>query len=557
MEWKAVVPGTGGPSLWKEKLIINPLAQQLTCQAGPLRGQLFHVVDTLTLGRDSGCDIVLDDPKVSRYHGKLERKGEAILYQDQGSTNGSFLNGKRVEEAVLKLGDLLKLGASEFALLEQTDFDRINIVGGDTLITGRIETGRVDADALAEKVSRVFGYYRENSTEETTGGFEELARIERLFTGMRSIYAISQSLGRLLPMEELLQMIGESVFRVFDKAENLVILLLNEEKGAFTPRFACSRDSAAAPQVSISGTVLETATSRRCTLIANDAAGDERLASSESIIGFAVKSVICAPLVSGGKVLGALYLDNRMESAFYDELDAELLSAFANQCAVAIENSFLVDNLQEHYRQTLQALINAIEAKDAYTMGHTARVSRYSVGIARAMGFAEEHVNRIRMAADLHDIGKIGVKEGIINKSGKLTDTEYSSIKDHVEMGEKILKPITSLRDILPAVRGHHEKWDGTGYPDGLKGEECPVEARILALADAFDAMTSQRPYNKPLTFEQALERVKEAAGSHFDPSLVGALEQFLRSTQLPPKPAGGEGGQVPATAPPTPARNR
>lgn len=550
---------TEGPHFpHRRTLIIESPTQELTCQTGPLRGQIFRVIDALTLGRDSNCGVVLDDPKVSRLHGTLSRDGDRIVYRDHGSTNGSFLNGKKVEgEVALKLGDLLKLGATEFALLERTDFQNINIVGGDTLITGRIDTGEVNADALAEKVSRVFGFYRENSGEVNTAEEEELGRIQRLFTGMRSIYAISQSLGKLLPVEQLLEMIGESVFTVFDKAENLVILLLNEEKGLFTPRYACCRDHAVAPKVSISETVLAKATSGQCTLIANDAAGDERFASSESIIGNAVKSVICAPLVCGGKVLGALYLDNRMESAFYDELDAELLSAFANQCAVAIENSFLVDNLEEHYRQTLQALINAIEAKDAYTMGHTARVSRYSVGIARAMGFAEEKVARIKMAADLHDIGKIGVKEGIINKAGKLTDTEFSSIKDHVEMGEKILRPITSLHDLLPAIRGHHEKWDGSGYPDGLRGEECPIEGRILAIADAFDAMTSQRPYNKPLTFEQALERVKEAAGSHFDPSLVGALEQFLRSTQLPPKPAGGEGGQVPATAPPTPARNR
>ncbi|MCC5875464.1 MAG: HD domain-containing protein [Candidatus Sumerlaeia bacterium] len=513
-------------------------AHQLICQAGPLKGQVFRVINKLTVGRETSCDMVLDDPKVSRHHGEFLRDGDDIVFVDNGSTNGSQLNGSRFEGRVtLSLGDVLKLGGCELAILERTDFQSISIVGAETMITGHVDTNAINADALAGKIAKIFDHYKAHQSEMTKKEEKELEHIMRLFHGMRSIYTISQSLGKLLPMDQLLELIGDSLFKVFDVAENLVILLRSEEQGRFVPRYASARTEGAAPKVVISNTVLEKATTDRCTIIANDAEHDERFSASDSIIGFSVKSVICAPLISGDKVLGALYLDNRTESVTYDELDAELVSAFANQCAVAIDNSFLLDNLQEHYHQTLQALVNAIEAKDTYTMGHTARVSRYSVGIARALGFVEERVNRIKMAADLHDIGKIGVKEGIINKPGALTDTEYSSIKDHVEMGEKILKPITYLNDLLPAIRGHHEKWDGSGYPDGLKGEECPIEARILALADAFDAMTSQRSYNKPLTFEQALERIKDAAGTHFDPKVVTGFEKYLRSEFIAPDP--------------------
>jgi len=242
---------------------------------------------------------------------------------------------------------------------------------------------------------------------------------------------------------------------------------------------------------------------------------------------------MCAPLVSGDQVLGALYLDNRQANVTYDDLDAELVTVFANQCAIAIDNANLCDSLQESYHQTLQSLVNAIEAKDAYTMGHTARVSKYSIGIGRAYGFDDKRIDRLRVAAELHDIGKIGVQEGIINKAGKLTDTEYSSIKQHVEMGEHILKPITYLKDVLPYIRGHHERWDGSGYPDGLKGEQCPLEGRILAVADTFDAMTSQRPYNKPLTFPQALAKIKEGTGKIFDPSVVTAFEKYVVNVLL------------------------
>lgn len=497
---------------------------------------MFHIISKLTVGRETDCDIVLDDPKVSRHHGEFLREGDEIHFKDNGSTNGSLHNGKRVSDRVkLELGDILKLGGCEMALLEHTDLQAINIVGGETMITGFVDTDSISADILAEKVSKVFDHYKSLNRDLDTKEIKELDQLKRLFGGMRSIYTISQSMGKLMPMEELLEMIGASLFKVFHAAENLVILLKSDEKNRLVPRYVTSRNRTEAPKVVISSTVLDKAAKEKRTIIANDAENDERFSGSDSIIGFAVKSVICAPLISGGKVLGALYLDNRTEFVTYDELDAELVSAFANQCAVAVDNSFLLDNLQEHYHQTLQALVNAIEAKDTYTMGHTARVSRYSVGIARAIGFSEERTNRIKMAADLHDIGKIGIKERIINKPGALTDTEYSSIKDHVEMGEKILAPITYLRDLLPAIRGHHEKWDGSGYPDGLKGEECPIEGRILALADAFDAMTSQRSYNKPLSFEQALDRIKEAAGTHFDPKVVNAFERFLRSEYLAP----------------------
>ena len=163
-------------------------------------------------------------------------------------------------------------------------------------------------------------------------------------------------------------------------------------------------------------------------------------------------------------------------------------------------------------------------------MGHTARVAKYSIGIGKFYGLSKSQLKELKMAADLHDIGKIGVKEGIINKPGALSETEYSSIKDHVEMGEKILRPIQFVRHMLPWIRAHHEKWDGTGYPDGLVGEDIPLEGRILALADAFDAMTSKRSYNNPMTFEQALNRIKESSGKHFDPKVVTAFDQYLHS---------------------------
>jgi response regulator RpfG family c-di-GMP phosphodiesterase/pSer/pThr/pTyr-binding forkhead associated (FHA) protein len=506
---------------------------QLTCQSGALRGQTFEMpTKRISLGRDPSCDMKVDDPKISRLHGWLEMRDDVLHYVDNRSTNGSFLNGERIGEVAVSLGDVLQIGNTEFVLLEPSDFQTIHFVASQTMVTNTVSTDSVKVDALAQKFASIFEYYKDNAPE--SGEYENLdiARMQRMLNSLKTLFTISSAMSQLLPLNELVKSIGDNLFEVFASAENVVVLIRDEATGAMRPAHAATRGSDKIPEISISETVLHRAVKERATLIANDAGHDARLSASESIIGLQVKAVMCAPLVIREGVLGALYIDNREHTVRYDEMDAELVTAFANQAAVAVDNARLCDELQNSYHQTLQSLVNAIEAKDPYTMGHTARVAKLSVGIGRELGFNAKRLERLKMAADLHDIGKIGVKEGIINKAGALTDEEYEDIKTHVEMGEKILRPITFLADLLPYIRGHHEKWDGTGYPDGLKGEATPLEGRIIALADAFDAMTTQRTYNKPLTFQQAIDRIKQSAGRHFDPFVVDGFARLMDRNQ-------------------------
>ncbi len=504
-------------------------AYQIFCKKGKIPGSTIKISSELTVGRESSCDLVLDDPKVSRVHGVFQVQDGYLNYTDNGSTNGSLVNGNKVSRAVLKTGDVIRIGTSEFAVIDDTDYNTINFVMSESMVTGVLNTKSVQVDALAEKFSEIFEYYKEHQPESSDAEKYELVRTQRLLNGLRSIYTMSQSITELIPLKELLPRVAECIFDVFQGTENLAILLYDEKKGKMLPCFASSRSGEGDARLNISQTVLDRAIKEKVTLTASDVMADSAFKMSESIIDSSVKSIICAPLVAGENVIGVIYLDNRKANVQVDELDAELVTAFANQCAVAIENARLCDTLQEHYHQTLQTLVNAIEARDEYTKGHTARVSKYSVGTAKAYGLPPERIDKIKLAADLHDIGKIGVREGLINKPGKLTDTEYMSIKDHVEMGEKILRPIAHLRDILPFIRGHHEKWDGSGYPDGLVGEDCPLEARIIAIADVFDAMTSQRSYNNPLSFSEALSKIQELSGKHFDPRIVRAFEKYVQ----------------------------
>ena len=173
---------------------------------------------------------------------------------------------------------------------------------------------------------------------------------------------------------------------------------------------------------------------------------------------------------------------------------------------------------------TLEALVNALEAKDPYMRGHSARVADLSATIAHQLGLADEDVEHIRVAGRLHDIGKIGTQESVLNKQGALTPDEFEHVKQHVVIGSQILAPLSHLGDIMPAVRHHHERWDGTGYPDGLRGEEIPLTARIIGAAEVFDALSTSRAYQEKMTPEKAIERIADLAGTVLDPKVHEAL---------------------------------
>jgi putative nucleotidyltransferase with HDIG domain len=181
-------------------------------------------------------------------------------------------------------------------------------------------------------------------------------------------------------------------------------------------------------------------------------------------------------------------------------------------------------NMRDVFLNTIKALSLAIEAKDNYTRGHSERVAEYSFAIARRLKLPEDQVETIRYMALLHDIGKIGIEEYILNKSGQLTNEEYARIKEHAVIGSNIVKEVEQLGDAYLSVRHHHERFDGAGYPDGLKGDEIPLGARIIAVADTFDAMTSERIYRKGLSSDNAIAELQRVMGRQLDPSVVKAF---------------------------------
>ena len=181
---------------------------------------------------------------------------------------------------------------------------------------------------------------------------------------------------------------------------------------------------------------------------------------------------------------------------------------------------------------TLEALVNALEAKDPYLRGHSARVADLSASVAAHLGRTDEEVEVIRTAGRLHDIGKIGIREEILNKQGPLSDEEYEHVKQHVVVGSQILAPLMHLREVITCVRSHHERWDGFGYPDRLAGEAIPLGARVIGAVEVFDALTTSRPYQEKMSPEEAVERMRDLVGTAIDPDVHRALEAVVSRRQ-------------------------
>jgi len=201
-----------------------------------------------------------------------------------------------------------------------------------------------------------------------------------------------------------------------------------------------------------------------------------------------------------------------------------------------------VENLKQAAREnhelfinSIRALAAAIDAKDPYTRGHSERVARYSSLVAKEMDLSPEDVRRARLSALLHDVGKIGIDDRILRKPTALTEEEFEIMKSHPVKGAAIMEVIPQLRDVIPGMKHHHERWEGGGYPDGLAGEEIPLQARIVSVADTFDAMTTTRPYQRPMDVRFVFQRLRDLAGNRFDPAVVEALIRSYEKGELVP----------------------
>ena len=422
-----------------------------------------------TIGRSDDADVVIDEPSLSRLHARVRMASTGVVtIEDVGSMNGVYVNGTKRQVATVTAGDSVRLGAVEYRAMPA-------------------ESSPVDALLSMSLEIMAFGDLQ--------------ALLDRVLDRAKAVLEPDRS----------------------------AILLIDRHTGDLRPRAV--RPPGAYETVSefASSTAVRQALTSRDVLVVDDAGADARLRDAVSVMHAGVRSTMCVPLLGRAGPIGVLYADRTEFRQPFASEQIRYAAAFAAHAAAALETAQLYDDREQHFRLTLEALAKAIDARDRYTAGHSERVTAYAQVLARAMCLPDDDIEVIRLAGMLHDIGKVGVPDRVLLKAGPLDASERALIEPHTTIGFEMLRDLPFLRDALPAIRGHHERWDGHGYPDGLARDVIHPHARILAVADSFDAMTSARPYRHALPFAEAARRLRADAGTQFDPSVVSAFVRVER----------------------------
>jgi len=349
-------------------------------------------------------------------------------------------------------------------------------------------------------------------------------------TGARQklLAQISRHLHQTLDIDELIPRVFTEVNKAIN-AEAQSIWLVDEEAAVIRCRFATGQSSESLKGFAVplaSQSVVGASVSKKKSIIIEDAQNDKRHASSaDKKTGFITRSLMTVPLVLEEKAIGAIQAVNKRGGQFFNKDDLEMFRSIADSAALAVNNAQLVADLQNSYDLTLDALSAALDLRDRETEGHSRRVVEYTSRLAEQIGLSKEEIKPIRRGALIHDVGKIGVPDAVLLKPGDLDAKERKIIERHPQAGYDMLAGIPFLQEEIKIIICHQEKWDGAGYPRGLKGEEINLGARLFMIADTFDAITSNRPYRKGRSYEVARKIIEEESGKQFDPK---AVEAFL-----------------------------
>jgi len=343
---------------------------------------------------------------------------------------------------------------------------------------------------------------------------------------LATLLEVERTFNSSLDIDEVLNAVMDKVIELMKAERGFIMLSESDNEKHLIVRVArgIEKNTIRSDDFKVSSNIINTVVTEKKPLLSSNAMDDPRFDAFGSVSLHSIRSILCVPMVSKERVVGVIYVDNRIKSGVFKKGDLQLLHAISYHAATAIENARLYGNL----KNAVKALANAIEARDSYTRGHVERVSRYSLGIARELDLTKEQIAEIEISSILHDVGKIGVPDTILRKQGSFTDEEREIMKKHTVQGRAIVEPIDLSPRIKEGILYHQEKYDGTGYPESLKGEQIPLYARILAVADAYDAMRSDRPYRTRLPKEVAVSELKKYSGIQFDPEIVEAFFRVL-----------------------------
>lgn len=484
--------------------------------SGEAKGRVWESENLLRAGRLSSLEIMLDDSSVSRRHAEVRRGDEGWFIRDLDSTNGTYVNGVRITgtDQILRAKDLVQFGkvAMVVELEEATQLVKDGPNGGQHVLAA--------APANFEDGLRRIAFAR----DEMPRAGEQLVALLR--AGHHFLHTQSE--------DQLLDAILNDAVSVLDAQRGAIVLAEGDgPEPKLRLRALAVGHGEAAGRFHFSKRLTHRCFARGESVLYTHIDDDDELKLTQSIADGAMASVLCVLLRTPRRRLGVLHLDRSFWQNAFNEDDLLLADALAAHVSAAIESAQLLRKQKELLLKTIMILAQAVELRDGYTGGHTQRVTRYATMLAQKMELPEDELELVKLGTPLHDIGKIGIDDAILRKPGRLTPQEFAIMQTHATMGAEILVTIPDMQPIIPIVRHHHERWDGTGYPDRLKAEEIPLLARIVAVADAFDAMTSNRPYHsdrKGRPASVAFEEVERQAGRQFDPVCAAAFLEIRES---------------------------
>jgi putative nucleotidyltransferase with HDIG domain len=455
----------------------------------------------LRIGRLETLEISVDDSSVSRQHAEVYASNRGWRLRDLKSTNGTFLNGSRLASAdwPLRLHDIIKCG-------------NVTLIVEDLKNGGELD-GADNPDQLVVEATASCSW-----DDALQGLAFDRNRCPRPGEQLLALLRAGHHLGHLDDQEELLHSILNDAVSTLD-AQRGAIVLADGPNGELRLRALASGRTEAPSRPSYSQSLAQRSFNSSESILCHRPNDDPELAMAQSIAEGGMASVLCILLHTPRRKLGVLHLDRGPFQPPFTQDDLHLANALAANVSAGIENAYEIRKREDLFLSIITVLAQAIELKDDYTGGHTHRVSRYSEMLAHQLNVSSTDLRWIRLGTPLHDIGKIGIDDAILRKPGPLTPAEFKIMQSHTVKGATILSTIPELAPVIPIVRSHHERWDGKGYPDGLAGEEIPRLGRIVAVADTFDAMTSDRPYRKGMAAEVAFAEISKQSGKQFDPA--------------------------------------
>jgi HD-GYP domain-containing protein (c-di-GMP phosphodiesterase class II) len=481
--------------------------------SGPTKGRVWESDSLLRAGRLGTLEIALDDNSVSRKHAEVAREADGLWYvRDNGSTNGTYLNGARLgtEPLALRPRDVVQFG--KVAMLAEFADAGAEGPQSDQLV--------VTASTKSDPDGAGLRHIAFDSNNMPRAGDQLLALLR---AGHHLVHIERE--------EELLTCILNDCVSVLDAQRGAIVLADGDGAAGAEPKMRIRALSVghgeSKGRFHFSKRLTQRCFAKGESVLFCNVLEEKEL--THSISDGEMTSVMCVLLRTPRKKLGVLHVDRGPGQLPFTKDDLLLADALAAHVSAGIECSHLLTKQRDMFLRTITMLAQMVELRDKYTGGHTQRVTRYSLLIAEHLALPDDQIDLVKLGTPLHDIGKVGISDEILQAPRRLTAAEFAVMQTHTTMGADYLRGVPELEPILPIVLSHHERWDGTGYPERLSKEEIPLLARIVAVADAFDAMTSHRPYHdkdkkRGRDPEEAFAEVARQSGRQFDPLCAEAF---------------------------------